>query len=190
MEKRDILKIVDQSHYKELKRDIVQCLQSETQNIDVALLEKQNGILEYLNLSKIKIKEENMMWQESIYFAGKCLIQNGSIEQKYLDIIISQTMYYGPYMFITNNIMLAHAKPEDGVNKMDISMTIFKNPIFFKEGKKAEIIFILAAEDHEKHLKILNDILKIAENSEGIEKLLKSETNKAILQELENILAD
>ena len=156
-----IKKYVDQSHYKELKRDIVQCLQSETQNIDVALLEKQNGILEYVNLSKIKIKEENMMWQESIYFAGKCLIQNGSIEQKYLDIIISQTMYYGPYMFITNNIMLAHAKPEDGVNKMDISMTIFKNPIFFKEGKKAEIIFILAAEDHEKHLKILNDILKI-----------------------------
>ena len=83
-----IKKYVDQSHYKELKRDIVQCLQSETQNIDVALLEKQNGILEYLNLSKIKIKEENMMWQESIYFAGKCLIQNGSIEQKYLDIII------------------------------------------------------------------------------------------------------
>ena len=130
-----------------------------------------------------------MIWQESIYFAGKSLVQNGSIEQKYLDVIISQTMYYGPYMFITDKIMLAHAKPEDGVNKMDISMTIFKNPVFFKEGKKAEVIFVLAAEDHEKHLKILNDILKIAENSEKVEKLLKAETCEDILMELGNILA-
>ena len=59
-----------------------------------------------------------------------------------------------------------------------------------KENKKAEIIFVLAAEDHEKHLKILNDILKIAENSEKIENLLEAETSEDILQELERILAD
>lgn len=41
---------------------------------------------------------------------GKCLVQSGSIEEEYLDSIISQTMYYGPYMFITDEVMLAHAQ--------------------------------------------------------------------------------
>lgn len=54
----------------------------------------------------------------------------------------------------------------------------------------AEIIFVLAAEDHEKHLKILNDIRKIAENMEGTEKLIKAETCEKILWELGKILAD
>ncbi|MDE7312139.1 MAG: PTS sugar transporter subunit IIA [Eubacterium sp.] len=116
----------------------------------------------------------------------------GNYEQMYSlqkDVIVSQTLYYGPHMFITDNIMLAHAKPEDGVNKMDISMAVFKNPVFFKEGKKAEIIFVLAAEDHEKHLKILNDILKIAENAEETERLANAGTCEKILQELREILA-
>ena len=129
-----------------------------------------------------------MTWQDGVYLAGRCLVQSGSIDQKYLDVIISQTMYYGPYMFITDKVMLAHAKPEDGVNKMDVSMTVFKNPVFFREGKRAEIIFVLAAVDHEKHLKILNDILKIAENAEGIERLIHAGSCEKILEELGEIL--
>lgn len=183
-----VKKYVDESRHEELKRDIVQCLQNEPLDLDVAVLEKQTGILECLNLSKVRITEKSILWQDSIYFAGKCLVEAGSIEEKYLDVIISQTMYYGPYMFITDKIMLAHAKPEDGVNRMDICMTVFKNPVFFKEGKRAEIIFVLAAEDHERHLKILNDILKIAENTEGTEKLVKAKTCGQILQEMAEML--
>lgn len=44
--------------------------------------------------------------------------QPGSIVEKYLDSIISQTMYYGTYMFINSDVMLAHAKPQDGVNHL------------------------------------------------------------------------
>lgn len=183
-----IKKYVDPSRYEDLKKDIVQCLQGESQSLDVAVLEKENGLLEGLNLSKIRISKDRMAWQDSVYLAGKCLVQNGSIDQKYLDTIISQTMYYGPYMFITDKVMLAHAKPEEGVNKMDVSMAVFKEPVFFREGKRAEIIFVLAAVDHEKHLKILNDILKIVENEEGMERLIRAGSCEKILEELRKML--
>ena len=89
---------------------------------------------------------------------------------------------------ITDEIMLAHAKPEDGVNKMDIAMAVWKEPVTFPKGKRAKLIFILAAEDHEKHLKILNDILKIAETADGIEWLARAGTCEAVFLELERIL--
>ena len=54
--------------------------------------------------------------------------------------------------------------------------------------KKAKIIFILAVEDHEKHLKILNDILKIAENTDRIQSLAKADTCEKILEKLMEIL--
>lgn len=183
-----VKKYVKESRHEDLKRDIIQCLQGDVQNLDVGIIEKEAGILECLSLSKIAIKEGGVNWQDSIYLTGKCLIQNGSIQERYLDTIISQTMYYGPYMFITDEIMLAHAKPEDGVNKMDIAMAVCKEPVTFPKGKMAKLIFILAAEDHEKHLKILNDILKIAENADGIERLARAGTCEAVLGELERIL--
>lgn len=67
-------------------------------------------------------------------------------------------------------------------------MAVFENPVDFPKGKKAKIIFILAVEDQEKHLKILNDILKIAENADGIRRLAKADTCEVILEELIEIL--
>lgn len=138
-----VKKYVNKSQHEELKRDIVQCLQSESQNLDVAILEKQTGILECLNLSKVSITEERMIWQDSIYFAGKCLIQGGSIEERYLDIIISQTLYYGPYMFITDKIMLAHAKPENGVKKLIFQWLYLKILFFLRKGKWLKLYLFL-----------------------------------------------
>lgn len=183
-----IKKYVSESKYEDLKTDIVQCLQGEVQSLDVGVIEKQCGVLERLNRSKIIISEDKVKWQDSIYMTGRCLVQSGSIEEEYLNSIISQIMYYGPYMFITDEVMLAHAKPEDGVKKTDVSMAVFENPVDFPNGKKAKIIFILAVEDHEKHLKILNDILKIAENTDRIQSLAKADTCEKILEKLMEIL--
>lgn len=183
-----VKKYVKESRHEDLKRDIIQCLQGDVQNLDMGIIEKEAGILERLSPSKITIKEGGVNWQDSIYLTGNCLIQSGSIQERYLDTIISQTIYYGPYMFITDEIMLAHAKPEDGVNKMDIAMAVWKEPVTFPKGKRAKLIFILAAEDHEKHLKILNDILKIAETADGIEWLARAGTCEAVFLELERIL--
>ena len=57
------------------------------------------------------------------------MIRSGSIVEKCLDTIIAQTTYYGTYMFINGEVMLAHAKPQDGVNRLDVSMTIFCNKV-------------------------------------------------------------
>lgn len=183
-----VKKYVREEEHIHLKQDIVECMQGETEKLSVPLLEKENGLIECMNTDKIQISEELMGWQESIRFAGQCLIDYKSVEPKYIDTMITQTSYYGPYMFLNDDVMLAHAKPQDGVRRMDISMAVFKKPIPFQQSRKARLIFVLAAEDQEKHLRILNDIIKTVGNKEYIERLTMAEDSKEVLEFLRKIV--
>ena len=133
--------------------------------------QSENNLLDLLDVSRICICESARSWQESIRTAGQCLIDYRSIEPGYLGTIISQLQYYGPYMFLTEDIILAHAKPEDGVNCLDISFAVFQTPVFFSELRRAKLVIILAAEDQEKHLKILQDLLMLIGAPDFMERL-------------------
>lgn len=148
----------------------------------------KDGLLEFLNHETVQVVEERMTWQEAIRFSGKCLVESGAIEKCFLDQIISHTYYYGPYMFITDDVVIAHAKPEEGVNRLAVSMTVFKTPVAFSGSQNARIIFVLAAEDQEKHLKILRDIMKITEVFSRVEELEKKETVDEALDYLRSII--
>lgn len=182
-----VKKYVDPDDYENLKLDIVHCLQGKEEDFNVSIIEQRNGLLEKLNIAKIRITDETYFWQDSLRYAGEDLVNKGSVKNQYIETIISQTLYYGTYMFLTDEVMLAHAKPEDGVIRMDVSMTIFKTPVHFQDSHNAKIIFMLAAEDQEKHLKILKDIFKIAENQKYIEELVEQESKEDILINLQRI---
>lgn len=181
-------KYTSEENYGNLKADIVRCLQENGEQIAFSLPMGSCGIMERISLQKIILSDKQMLWQDSVRLAGECLVQNGSIEPCYLETIISQTMYYGTYMFLTDTVMLAHAKPEDGVKHVDVSLAIFKTPVFFGKGKSAKMIIVLAAEDQEKHLKMLNDIMRIVDKEENVEKLWKSDSAQKALEELRNIV--
>ena len=116
------------------------------------------------------------------------LIEAESIEKCYLDKIISQLLFYGPFMFLTQGIILAHAKPEDGVKKMDVSMSIFKHPVYFSEYYQAKIVITLAVEDQYRHLRILNDIMTIFEDESNIENIAEMNSIEEIISAMERII--
>lgn len=175
-----VKKYVDEKYYNALKQDIISCLQGGDHKLTPPAIEYDDGLLGYLTLDKIRIESRTFQWQESIRLTGSVLIENGSIESRYIDTIISQTMYYGTYMFLTNEVMLAHAKPEDGVFRTDISAALFKEPVKFPNNRQAKLIFVLAAEDHEKHLKMLNDIFLIVEQQSNLDELLTKESEEEV----------
>lgn len=179
-------KYVDKKNYEAVKREIQHCLQGANENIALEN-ELQPGILECLTADKILITDEQLTWLDALYLAGEPLIRDGSIVEKYLDAIISQTMYYGTYMFINDEVMLAHAKPQDGVNRLDLSLTIFKTPVVFNESRAAKIIFMLSAEDNERHLKIMNELLKLL-SEENLSRIFCAESAEEILNLLKEIL--
>ncbi|MBC5688898.1 PRD domain-containing protein [Mediterraneibacter sp. NSJ-55] len=142
---------------------------------------KAKGFLDYLVPGHIQIYNGEYRWTDALRESGKCLLENKSIEKRYIDDIISQLRYYGPYMFITSRVVLAHSKPEEGVNRLDVSLHIFKKNIAFSDFHRANIIIMLAAEDQESHLKILRDILAVFSIQTKIDDILQLETPEEVL---------
>lgn len=178
---------VGKEHHEDVRQAIRRCLKGTPEASGVGEEEKP-GLLDLLTSDKITVCEESMNWMDALYMAGECLIHAGSIVEKYIDSIITQTMYYGTYMFINNEIMLAHAKPQDGVNCLDLSLTVFRNPVFFSEERSAKIIFVLCAEDNERHLRIMDELLKLAQDDAAVAHLAEAGQGNDVLQILGNIL--
>lgn len=157
---------------------------------DVLGEEEEYNLLSILDESRICIFPDRCSWQNSVRIAGRCLLDNRSIEPKYLDTMITQLQYYGPYMFLTENVLLAHAKPEDGVNCLDVSMALFRESVWFSDSKKAKIIWVLAAEDQEKHLKILQDILTLTGDSKFLSDIENAKSSTDILVQIKSVLSE
>lgn len=99
-------------------------------------------------------------WQRAIYTTSVPLLKRGSMDEGYVQCIINRLLEAGPYMFVTRDLLLAHARPENGVKHLDLSIGIAPEGILFDGGKRARIIFCLVVEDQSKHMRILQDIRK------------------------------
>lgn len=176
-----VKKYVEPENYEALQSDLIAYLQGGLQEFQMED-KLELGLCKILDVYRIQIVSEKCVWQQSIRLAGQCLIESNSIEQRYLDTIISQLQYYGPYMFLTDKVLLAHATPEDGVNTLDISLTIFREPVVFSAERKARLIIVLAAEDQEKHLKILQDILELVSHLDSLDMFDGCSSSKEVLE--------
>ena len=178
-----------QKENQELVREKIEDFLSRSNHIvtpDTFRTEKV-GLIDLLLKDRIKILRESSSWISALWETGEKLIKEGSIEEKYIDTIISQLQYYGPYMFISPGILLAHAKPEDGVNKLDAAMTIFHKPVLFNDFYKANIIILLAAYDQESHLKVLRDISEIFSIPTRVDSLIQMSDVKDVLKYLKEL---
>lgn len=183
-------KYVDVSQYDSLRKDINSYIEN-TRGVSGGFAGRKDcGIVEILDASRVCVYNEQIAWVDAIYRAGEILVRNASIRKSYLDAIVSQIMYYGPYMFITEHMVLAHAKAEDGVNRRDLSLAVFTEPVQFPKQKIAKVIFVLSAEDNEKHLKILNDILNFAKEEENLKALEHAASVPEILDLFRNTLQE
>ena len=183
-------KYVQEEDYDHVKRDIRNYFQGGNEIIDFSSTVKQPGLIEFLQAKKIIITKEKFSWQEAVRYAGKVLQDAGSIEKRYLDTVISQLQYYGPFMFVAPGLILIHAKPEDGANRLDVSMTIFKNPVVFSPFYQAKVAITLATEVREKHLRIIKEIMAVFSVESRIDAISKLEDDISIIDYLQEIILD
>ena len=129
-------------------------------------------------------KQYETDWERAIYTTALPLIRRGSISEKYVTCIIDRLMEAGPYMFVTKDLVLAHARPQDGVRHLDIAIGISTDGILFESGKRARIVFCLVVEDQQKHIGILKDIRKVLSKETQIDELVKIESAGEICEKL------
>ena len=175
---------------EQAKKKIEEYLYQSRNNAYADLQQHQKDLLSILDEPRIAVHEDEYKWTLALRTAGEYLMEAGSIQAPYIDSIISQLQYYGPYMFIAPRVILAHSKPEIGVNKLDCSIHLFKKPVAFSEKDHANVVIVLAAEDQESHMKVLRDIMTLFEKDEAVDELTGMDTPQEILAYFERRLAE
>ena len=146
------------------------------------------GLLNYIDENHIVITDEHINWEKSVQLIGQKLIEENCIEPRYIDAIIEKCKHFGPYMFITDDIVLAHAKIEDGALKLGVNLGIFHEPVVFTPNRKAKIMIFLVAIDQESHLKILNDIMTVFSDKNNTGKIADCTKIKDVIETFTEIL--
>jgi mannitol/fructose-specific phosphotransferase system IIA component (Ntr-type) len=137
---------------------------------------------------KIQVEEKVESWKEAIKVASKPLVANGSVENNYVESMIKGVEEMGPYIVIAPHIAFAHARPEDGVNKTDISLLVTSEPVSFSAvpEHQCSIIFAFAAEDDSSHLQLLSELSAFLSEEKNVEALNKAKNGEEIYQIIQN----
>lgn len=138
--------------------------------------------LEILSGDKVQIKEQVDNWEQGITLAAQPLLNQDYFEQSYITSMIDSVKKLGPYIVIAPEIAIAHARPNDEVNKIGLSLLKLNQHInFSEEGHYASLIFVLSAVDNEGHLEILRHLATTLGDQEVVNQLLKAQEVKDIL---------
>lgn len=126
-------------------------------------------------------EDPQKIWTGALFRTAAPLLARGSISDRYVPHIIERLIDAGPYMFVSEDLILAHARPENGVKHLDLAIGVAPEGIPFGGGKTARVVIVLAAEDQQKHMGVLRDIRKVFRKKENIEALVCANTAQEVL---------
>ncbi|MBB6284092.1 BglG family transcription antiterminator [Geobacillus subterraneus] len=131
----------------------------------------------------IQIIEEAGDWKEAIVLAARPLLEEGYITSEYIEAMIQNVLTLGPYIVVTPGVALPHARPEQGAKKLGMSFLRIKKGCLFsdREEDRVYVLIVLAAIDHEAHLKALSQLTTLLSNQEHMQMLFKAESVEEVL---------
>lgn len=140
-------------------------------------------LTELLTKPFIQFEQDELDWEAAIHKAAEPL-ETEYINADYVEAMIQKVKDYGAFINIGKGIALPHARPEDGVKKLGMSMLKVAKPVLLLDDPDHPIsIFIcLAAVDNESHLRALASLTKLLSDKASLEKLLAAKDANEIIQ--------
>jgi PTS system ascorbate-specific IIA component len=132
----------------------------------------------------IKLNIECGTWKEAIFEGAHLLIEKDTIEYSYIDAIFKNFTTIGPYMVIAPGIVLSHARPEDGVNKLSMSLITLNDGVNFGSelNDPVKLVVTLAAENNISHLTVLEDLMDLFSDTEDMIVIMNSTDIEEVME--------
>lgn len=181
----DILKIIskhaDIHNAKALKREISHYIKGSNR-VDTDGLESEGkpDLAALIPLEHIVITSKINSWREAIEAASQPLLKNGYITKDYIEKMILLHDVEQPYIVYGSDIALPHATPEDGVNKLSMSLLKIDQGVKLSKTQTIRLVIVLAPIDKNRHLRALIQLSELSESPEIIEKIAKAQTAEEV----------
>ncbi len=112
-------------------------------------------------------------WEDAVRKASQPLVDNGKVEQSYIEDMVAGVKQYGPYIVLTKHVALPHARPESGAKQCALGVATLAHPVEFgnAENDPVKYLFPLAATDNSSHLSALADLAELFDDKDFFEML-------------------
>ncbi len=170
-------------------RDIQHWIQQENQSKrreKLLSLHEQTSLVDLIKLSHITFAKRVYSWQDMVAIASQPLIQNGAIQERYLRAMVDVIADHGFYMYMGSGVLLLHAKPTDGVNRLCMSMLKLDKPFIYDQNTlpETDIIIVLGATDDNSHLKALFQLNELIQHTAFMESIREAKKPVQIINTL------
>lgn len=130
----------------------------------------------------IILRDEVESWAEAISIASEPLLKKGMITEAYVEAMQRQYQTMSPYIVLRQNIAIPHAKPDEGVNAIGMSLLKLKKGLHFEGNVNVHIVVVIAAVDKNQHFNALKQLLKLSGEKGEINSLIAMDHESEIYQ--------
>lgn len=143
-------------------------------------------IKDYLTEENVKTNVEIDSWQEAAIYNGNILVEQGKVKPEFIQSMIDVVNKYGPYMILVPKVCFFHGEPGPNVKEACLSLTVFKNPIYFKEFDNQQIncAFAFGAVDKDSHMEMIMNVASILQDEEFIKMITNNASKEDIMKKI------
>lgn len=141
---------------------------------------------EILSKDNIKLEVTLNSKEEAIRFTGRILVDNGYVEESYIEKMLEREEVTSTYM--GNFLAIPHGTEEGKKNVLETGLAVVTVPdgVDFGRGNIVKVLIGIAGKGDE-HLEILSKIAIVCSEVENIEKIVNAKTENEILEILEEV---
>lgn len=125
--------------------------------------------------------------KQAIRKSAESLLEDGLIEENYVNAMIKNVEKFGSYIVISKGIALAHASSECGVNKTAMSLIKLKNPVKFYDREDPIDYFICMSSKNNEHFNAFLDLVKGLQNKETKREFSEAKDKYSLYKILKNM---
>lgn len=114
-------------------------------------------IRELMPKSRRKHIDSVASWEEGIQVASQPLLEEGLIEEEYIEAMIESVHKNGPYIVLKDYFALPHAQAGSGVHEKGMALLTLDEAVDLL-GNPVKVFLVLAAVDSNSHLDALAEL--------------------------------
>lgn len=141
---------------------------------------------EILTPETIELKASLSSQEEAIRRAGTLLVENGNVEERYIDSMFEREKSVST--FIGNAVAIPHGTGDSKqwVTMSGLSIITVPEGVEYGDGNVARLVIGIAGKGDE-HLEILSRIATVCEDEDNVEQIVRAETKEELLAFFEEV---
>lgn len=143
-------------------------------------------LAESLDAGHILLDAEAGNWEAAIRAAGRLLVDNGDVQPVYVERMVDCVRKLGPYIVVCPKVAMPHARPEDGVNRVALSMVRLAKPVSFRgpEKEPVDLLFAFSTIDEKAHIPLLEKLWQLFSRPGQLDSLRHCDSPAAVRDKL------